>query len=456
MNIDERRIKNYKKHEYENQTNSVIYWMNREMRIHDNWAFIHAVNMAQEKSVTLQIIYSLDTHFLGGIARQNWFKLERLIELCDECDEMGVEFIVCIDQDCIDTTIKHIQQQKSVMVVTDMSPLKIHTMWLEEISTYCEEVVVVDAHNIVPVWIASEKQEFSARTIRPKIQKFLDEFLQPFPKLQPLSRDKKNYAVKQKLIQQRDSILASLDSALLLKPGRVGSETQLKKFLNSDGYVTTRNNAIYDGTSGLSPYLHYGIIAPQTVARLVIQSDMKNEDKNSFLEEVIIRRELSDNFCYYNKNYDNFFGLAPWAQKTLNEHRVDVREFLYEKNEFEQASTHDDLWNASQREMVQTGKMHGYMRMYWAKKILEWTKTPEEAIAIAIYLNDTYEFDGRDPNGYVGILWSMGGLHDRPWFRRSIFGLVRYMARSGVDKKFNTKEYIARWVRNIEQTGTLY
>lgn len=157
---------------------------------------------------------------------------------------------------------------------------------------------------------------------------------------------------------------------------------------------------------------------------------------------MIIRRELSDNFCYYNKNYDSFEGFHTWAQESLNAHRKDKRDYIYTLDEFELAKTDDDLWNAAQMEMVNKGKMHGYMRMYWAKKILEWTKTPEDAIQIAIYLNDKYELDGRDPNGYTGIAWSIGGVHDRPWFERPVYGKIRYMNYNGCAKKFDVKKYI--------------
>ena len=166
--------------------------------------------------------------------------------------------------------------------------------------------------------------------------------------------------------------------------------------------------------------------------------------KNAFLEELIVRRELSDNFCYYNPDYDNIGGFPDWARKTHDKHRKDPRAVIYSRDQFEHAQTHDDLWNAAQMEMVKRGKMHGYMRMYWAKKILEWTQSPEIALETAIYLNDRYEIDGRDPNGYTGIAWSIGGVHDRAWSERSVFGKVRYMSYNGCKSKFNIKKYIER------------
>ena len=161
-----------------------------------------------------------------------------------------------------------------------------------------------------------------------------------------------------------------------------------------------------------------------------------------FLEELIVRRELSDNFCYFNPKYDSFDGFHNWAKETLNKHRKDDREFVYSLEDFEKANTHEDFWNAAQNELIVTGKMHGYMRMYWAKKILEWSKSPEEALKIAIYLNDKYELDGRDPNGYTGCAWSIGGIHDRAWFERPIYGKIRYMNKNGAMHKFDVKSYI--------------
>ena len=195
----------------------------------------------------------------------------------------------------------------------------------------------------------------------------------------------------------------------------------------------------------MSPYLHFGQISAQRVALDVKAFQGNKESEAAFLEELIIRRELSDNFCLYNSNYDSFEGFPNWAKETLNKHRKDKRDFIYTKEEFELAATHEYLWNAAQTELVITGKMHGYMRMYWAKKILEWTKSPEEALSIAVYLNDKYELDGRDPNGYVGCAWSIGGVHDRAWTERNVIGKIRYMNLNGAKRKFDVEEYVMKF-----------
>ncbi|MCX6141116.1 MAG: deoxyribodipyrimidine photolyase, partial [Candidatus Kapabacteria bacterium] len=219
-------------------------------------------------------------------------------------------------------------------------------------------------------------------------------------------------------------------------------------FVADVGRYVDRNDPTKNGQSGLSPFLHFGFIAPQRVALDVYALPRvggEDDPVESFLEELIIRRELADNFTFYNERYDLFEGFPAWAQMSLNEHRNDARDYVYTFDEWEGARTHDPLWNAAQCELLATGKMHGYMRMYWAKKLLEWSASPEEALAIGITLNDTYELDGRDPNGYAGLAWSIGGVHDRAWFQRPVYGKVRYMNANGCAKKFNTMEYIRRY-----------
>ncbi len=231
------------------------------------------------------------------------------------------------------------------------------------------------------------------------------------------------------------------------KPGEKAAQKSFRDFLHNkfDNYHELRNDPSKDGQSNLSPYLHFGQISAQRIALEVQRIEGNKESEKIFLEELIVRRKLSDNFCYFNKNYDSFEGFHDWGKKTLNDHHKGEGEYLYTLEDFEHADTHEDLWNAAQTEMVITGKMHGYIRMYWAKKILEWSKSPENALRTAIYLNDKYELDGRNPNGYTGIAWSIGGVHDRPWFERPVYGKIRYMNRNGAAKKFDIHSYINKF-----------
>jgi len=231
-----------------------------------------------------------------------------------------------------------------------------------------------------------------------------------------------------------------------IEPGMKAVHLMMNNFIEHklSKYEAKRNDPNIDGQSNLSPYLHFGQISAQRIALEILKKSTSASEREVFLEELIVRRELADNFCFYNEHYDQFKGFPDWAKKTLREHRRDRREFIYSLDQLEKGETHDDLWNAAQEEMVKSGKMHGYMRMYWAKKILEWTETPEEALGMAIFLNDKYELDGRDPNGYVGVAWSLGGVHDRAWFPRPIFGKIRYMSYRGARSKFDVRAYIKK------------
>jgi deoxyribodipyrimidine photo-lyase len=230
-----------------------------------------------------------------------------------------------------------------------------------------------------------------------------------------------------------------------ITPGERAANKALNKFLahGIKNYALERNDPNLFGQSELSPYFHFGHLSAQ---RAAFQASLlsHSDSRESFMEELIVRRELADNFCFYNPHYDSTKGFPAWAKKTLDEHRGDEREYLYSLKELETGKTHDELWNAAQLEMVCKGKMHNYMRMYWAKKILEWTQSPEIALKYTIYLNDKYELDGRDPSGYVGAAWSIGGVHDRAWGERKIFGKIRYMSYNGAKGKFKIQQYIDR------------
>jgi len=200
----------------------------------------------------------------------------------------------------------------------------------------------------------------------------------------------------------------------------------------------------------MSPYLHFGQISPLEITLEI--SKTRSRSKEAYLEELIVRRELSMNFVHYNETYDSYDSIPQWARKTLRAHQKDRRDYLYRREEFEQGKTHDPYWNAAQKEMVVTGKMHGYMRMYWGKKILEWSKTPQEAFETALYLNNKYELDGRNPNGFTGVAWCFG-KHDRPWGERAIFGNVRYMNEGGLKRKFDAEKYVEK-IRRLERKDT--
>lgn len=325
------------------------------------------------------------------------------------------------------------------------------------------EIEEIDSRNIFDIVKVSDKEEFAASTFRRKWVRILKE--------EDLQESIKKYF-------ETNKELLSLES---FKRGQ--SYKIFEEFLNNklENYFEDRNNGNLSGQSGISPFINIGRISRIYVLYFILKNfnlkveDIFSENKNgsgennkedideeiifksnrklnkekllsirSFVEEFFIRYELAENYCYYNKNYDNILGIKDWAKKTLDKANGDKREYIYSKKDFENCKTHDDLWNACQKDLVYNGRLNGYLRMYWAKKILQWSISAEEAIKIAVYLNDKYALDGYAPPSYTGILWSIGGLHDRAWFPRPIFGNIRYMAISGVEKRMNVKEYIKK------------
>ena len=425
---------------------SVLYWMSRDQRVNDNWALLFAQELALERKVSLGVVFSLVPRFLNATSRQYGFMLKGLQEVENHLAELNIPFFLLIgspEQELPAFLVKH----HIGGLVTDFDPLRIKQQWKKEVAAHIKSrIYEVDGRNIVPCWEASSKKEYAAYTLRPKIHRALPEFLKDFPLAQkhPFPWPKKVKKTNWDEAEISLKIDRSVPEIDWLLPGEKAAAATLDCFLTKklSAYASRRNDPTEDGVSNLSPYLHFGQISAQRVALQLKKKKVNKESKDGFLEELIVRRELSDNFCFYNPDYDRFAGFPEWAQKTLNEHRGDKREYLYSLEQFEDGKTHDDLWNAAQMEMVHRGKMHGYLRMYWAKKILEWTGSPEEALEVAILLNDKYELDGRDTNGYVGIAWSVGGVHDRAWKERPIFGKIRYMSYGGCKAKFDVNSYI--------------
>jgi len=440
--IDPARTKVLRKGAFSGE--SVLYWMSRDKRVDDNWALLAAQSVALNNKVPLIVCFQYLGHFPEANIRQYGFQLKGLLELKNKLESLNIEFI--LSQGRASEVILRIIDEKVVgTIITDYSPLRVYKKRVSKILNRTKiPFYQIDAHNIVPVWKASPKKEYAAYTIRKKIHDNLDQFLTDYPSLikHPYGNIRKNDISYDNIVNGL-KIDFSVQEVDWLVPGEIAAKNKLDLLRDSlAGYDESRNDPTKDALSNLSPYFHFGHISPQRVALDIKNSSLPEQDKNSFLEEMIVRRELSDNFCEYEPNYDYFEGFHDWAKKTLNEHRNDEREYLYPKEQFEHADTHDPLWNAAQNQMMNKGKMHGYMRMYWAKKILEWSPNPEEAMQVAIDLNDKYELDGRDPNGYAGIAWSIGGIHDRAWFERPVYGKIRYMNYNGCKSKFNVKRYI--------------
>uniref|UniRef100_A0A383VG34 Deoxyribodipyrimidine photo-lyase n=1 Tax=Tetradesmus obliquus TaxID=3088 RepID=A0A383VG34_TETOB len=438
----------------------VIYWMSRDQRMRDNWALLYALERAAETAAPVAVAFNLVPAFLGAGARQFVFMLKGLQELAPRLTAAGIPFFL-LQGEPGETLPQLVADTGAGLLVTDYSPLRLGRTWKQQVSAaVAVPVAEVDAHNVVPVWVASDKREYAARTIRPKIQAKLPEFLREYP---PQPRPAPwGEALPQPPPIDWEALLAEVRSrgaavpeVSWAVPGEDAGAAALMggpaSFLSPARlalYATQRNDpGVPQALSNLSPWLHFGQLAPQRAALEAAKLRGKHrESVEGFLEELVIRRELSDNYCHHCPDtYDSLDACYDWARQTLRDHAGDKREFVYTRAQLEAASTHDELWNAAQLEMVHRGKMHGFMRMYWAKKILEWTASPEEALAACIYLNDKYFLDGRDPNGYVGCMWSIGGLHDQGWGERPVFGKIRYMNYAGCKRKFDIAKYVS-WV----------
>jgi deoxyribodipyrimidine photo-lyase len=444
MSINPRRI--YRCNDIPITAGPVVYWMSRDQRVADNWALLHAQQMALERQVPLAVVFTLADSFLGATVRHFGFMLRGLAQVAARLRQLNIPLIL-LRGNPPDELCRFVRQKSVGALVVDFDPLRIKRFWQDQVTrTGGVACVEVDAHNIVPCRIASPKQEFGAYTLRPKLNRLLPDFLEsflpvvshPFPWPSPVD------------IFDLEATLAglSVDRSVTevdrIMPGEQAARHQLHTFIEHHlaTYEDLRNDPCRDGQSGLSPWLHFGQISAQRVALEVGRQLNVSASTEAFLEELIVRRELSDNFCFYNSNYDRVAGFPAWALKSVEVHRHDPREFLYSPDQLETGKTHDPLWNAAQLSMVMRGTLHGYLRMYWAKKILEWSASPEEAMTMAIRLNDRYQLDGRDPNGYAGIAWSLGGVHDRAWGERPVFGKIRYMNYKGCLRKFDVAGYI--------------
>ncbi len=428
----------------------VLYWMQASPRSHFNHALEHAINQANRLKQPLLAYFGITENFIEANGRHYHFLLEGLLETQILLRDRGIKLIIRLcspPEGVIDLG------ENASMVITDRGYLKIQREWVQKaVSIIKCPFHQVETNVVVPVETASSKDEYSAATLRKKINKRLDDFLVPL-KMRVIQKKSLDIPVDSVSLDDLNSLIKHIGVEINVRPVNkfVGGNSSALIFLNDFlknklHKYEERNDPSNDYTSHMSPYLHFGQISPLYIALEVLKTN--SIGTGSYLEELIVRRELAMNFVFYNEDYDNLNCLPEWAQKTLNKHRKDLREYLYSFTELENAKTHDPYWNAAQKELIFTGKMHGYMRMYWGKKIIEWTSGPEEAYDIALALNNKYELDGRDPNGYAGVAWCFG-KHDRAWKERDIFGKVRYMNANGLRRKFKIHRYVDAVEENI-------
>jgi deoxyribodipyrimidine photo-lyase len=424
----------------------VVYWMQRSQRGIENPALDVAVEAANELNKPVVVFFAPVPFYPHANLRHYRFLNEGIPDIAEGLEKRNIGFVLRRFPEF--SLLRVCDEVKAALVVGDENPMREPESWrIKAARKLRVPFWTVDADVIVPSKLL-EKAQYAAHIIRPRLQARLEEFL-----LRPTNAAARVSWKKPKGLL---SLAADIDitqdwqldrSVSPVSEWRGGSREAarlLDEFVKHKlpGYGTGRNKPENDHTSRLSPYLHFGHIGPVTIALAVQKSEAPKADKEAFLNQIITWRELSINLVRFNADYDNFESGEAWAHRTLAKHAKDRRPVVYSEAQLENAATHDALWNAAQVQMVNTGWMHNYMRMYWAKKILEWTTTPSEAHRIAVRLNDKYELDGRDPNGYAGIAWSMVGKFDRPWFERPIFGQIRYMSGASTGKKFDSKKYI--------------
>lgn len=447
----------------------VVYWMQNAQRTFCNHALEYAIREANRLDKPVLVFFGLTGDFPEANARHYTFLLEGLRDVERELEERGIRFLLRLappDQGALDLC------PLTALLVTDRGYLRVQRRWRETVARGADcAVVQVETDAVVPVETVSNKEEYAAATLRPKLRRLLwtyDHPLEATPcncrSIPPVAGDDSRGGSRFALpwphadLLNTKAILAALGvdgSVPASSHYRGGSDEawkRLEAFIAGPLalYDLRKNDPGEDVASGLGAYLHFGQISPLAILqRLAAEPQLPAA---GFVEELLVRRELSLNFVTFNEAYDRYEGLPAWAKATLDKHREDPRPYLYTEAQLEAAATHDPYWNAAQREMAETGRMHGYMRMYWGKKILEWSPTPEAAFATALRLNNKYQLDGRDPNSFTGVAWCFG-KHDRPWGERPVFGMVRYMNDKGLKRKFHMDDYCRRVAGSTEPAG---
>lgn len=430
----------------------VIYWMSRDQRAADNWALLYAIQAANERNVPLCIVVCLVPDYLGTTERQYMFMINGLQELESKIKQKGIGFHLLIGHPTMELP-SFLHKFGAGMVITDFDPLRIKMEWKRRLVGALDiPVVDVDAHNIVPCRIAAKRRIMSFANFRSKIMPLLPEFLVEYPDIERLDH---KWELETSPIEW-DPEVAKLRMDHDVKPltwisaGETAAKAALEHFCRDriTDYVEGIEDPAKNAQSDLSPHLHFGNLSSQRAVLAVQATKGSDIAKSTFIENIVVKKEIADNFCLHTPEYDSVGAFPAWARRSINKHRSDVREHLYTLEQLEKGLTHDPLWNASQMELVKRGKIHGYLRQYWANNIMEWTRSPEEAFNFAIRLNDRYSLDGGDPSGYTGIAMVIGGLYGHPWKPKDVLGKVKKMTYTGARLKFDIHAYEEK-VKNL-------
>ena len=382
----------------------IVYLCEREIRAKDNFALQFAIEKSKELNLSLKIIHPK--------IKYDYRQKQRFID--NQVEQTKTQFSnIGLDFEIIENTpVEIIKNTKPAILIIDFNPI----LKRDYLKNADFKIYEIDGHNIIPAKFVSKKQEYSAATLRIKIYHNIYPFLTEF---------------------------------MNLTSDKVEADYVLDDFIKNklQYYSENKNDPSVNVISSLSKYLNLGFISSQRIALEVIQSGVKDINKETFLEELIIRKELSDNFCLYSKSFKNFSSIPNWAKMSLENHKYDIRPYIYSIEMLESAKTHDKLWNATQTQLIKEGTIHGYLRMYWAKKIFDWMSTPKDALKTAIYLNDKYAYDSPSANGYVGVLWAIGGLHDRAFADYPVTGKIRRMTYDSMKRKYDLSNYIKKYTK---------
>jgi len=428
----------------------VLYWMQQSQRAVYNHALEFAIQQANKLDRMLLVVFGLMDDYPEANLRHYTFMLEGLKETRAALASRGIKMVLNLGHP---PEVALSLGRRASMIICDRGYLRNQRAWRREVAkqTQCP-VVQVESDVVVPVEVASEKAEYAARTIRPKIHRHLETYLVGLKQTR-VKHPSLGMKIKEVELEDTEGLLRKLNLDRSVPPVsdlfKGGTSQAVKRF---DGFVRHRlkyydqhsNQPQTNDISHMGPYLHFGQISPLYLALKMNRApDSLKAVKDAYIEQLVVRRELAMNFTFYTSRYDAYTCIPGWAEKTLAEHEHDAREYLYSRRQLENADTHDPYWNASMLEMKHTGFMHNYMRMYWGKKILEWSKTPQQAFRTNLTLNNKYFLDGRDPNSYTGVAW-IYGVHDRAWTERTIFGKTRYMAASGLERKCDIVAYVKK------------
>ncbi len=430
----------------------VVYWMQESMRAYENPALEYAIRWANDLDKYCIVVFTLIDDFPEANLRHYKFLIEGIKEAADRITERGIKFLL-LHGPRAERISKFVDEHEVCAVVTDRAYTRHERKWRSDAADKLPvPLIQVEGNLIVPVETASDKREYAARTIRKKIMSRVEAFSSETTET---TADKPSKGVHLSADLELDSVDGVLDQLKVdrdVKPvaeftgGTTEARNRLTNFLRSDleGYSDGRLEPAEDATSHLSPYLHFGQISPCEIYRKVNDSSTPQSDREGYIEELVVRRELAHNFVWYAPDtYDSLEAVPDWAQQTMEKHESDKRDKQYTREQLENGETDDEAWNAAMKEMRDRGFLPNYMRMYWGKQIITYTNTYQYAYETTLYLNNKYFMDGRDPNSYTNVLW-LFGLHDRAWTERDVFGKLRTLTRGGLDRKYDVDAYLER------------